>query len=120
VAVYRYKLWFLGLSKLQQCAVIIGVLSMIIVVLLWVTRDIKRPVRDRTPHIILNCVGCGVDPERQITMQNYVKNKLHEQRSQYQDEKQRLLQQKWDENGKRKWCRSHPQDHACKKLNEQR
>lgn len=108
------KFWYLGLNRLQQGAVIIGLLALIYVLIVWITRDLNRPVRDRIPHIILNCDTCGVDPEKQISMQNYVKNKLHEQQSTYQQERQRLRQQQWDENGRTRWCRSHPNDHACK------
>ena len=111
--VCRLELWYCGLNRIQQGLVIIGSVVFILAMGLWLTHVPSERPRQRV--IILNCDKCGTDPERTITYNEYMDRKEQEQRTWFTNKKQELRQQIWDDNGRARWCREHPQDRNCKK-----
>ena len=108
----RLERWYTGLNVIQQWSVKIGLVSLVICVILVVTREPHE--RPRQPHIILNCDHCGTDPERSITYNEYMDQKEQAQRTWFREVKQQIQQDIWDEKGRQRWCRNHPQDVNCK------
>ena len=108
----RLERWYTGLNVIQQWSVKIGLVSLVICVILVVTREPHE--RPRQPHIILNCDHCGTDPERSITYNEYMDQKEQAQRTWFREAKQQIQQDIWDEKGRQRWCRNHPQDRNCK------
>ena len=108
----RLERWYTGLNVIQQWSVKIGLVSLVICVILVVTREPHE--RPRQPHIILNCDHCGTDPERSITYNEYMDQKEQAQRTWFREAKQQIQQDTWDEKGRERWCRNHPQDRNCK------
>jgi len=100
--------WYRGLNCIQKVLAIIGVLVCVIAMGVWVTHEPSERPRQRV--IILNCDHCGTDPERTITYNEYMDRKEQEQRTWFANRKQELRQQIWDDNGRARWCREHPQD----------
>ena len=108
----RLERWYTGLHCTQQWLVKIGLVAFVICVILVVTREPRE--RPRQAHIILNCDHCGTDPERSITYNEYMDQKEQAQRTWFREAKQQIQQDIWDEKGRQRWCRNHPQDRNCK------
>jgi hypothetical protein len=110
----RLEQWYRSLHQVQQWVVkIMLVISAIAFVAIVTHEPSKRP---RPAKIILDCYeGCGSDPERTISYNEYMDRKERQERTWFRAEKQRLQQEIWDERGRQRWCRSHPQDTNCKK-----
>ena len=108
----RLEPWYCGLNRIQQVLVIIGFVVIVVASGMWLTHVPSERPRQRV--IILNCDHCGTDPERTITYNEYMDRKEQEQRTWFANKKQELRQQIWDDNGRARWCREHPQDPNCK------
>ena len=111
--VCRLEPWYRGLHRIQQVLVIVGAVIVVFAMCLWLTHTPSE--RPRQKVIILNCDKCGTDPERSISYNEYMDRKEQEQRTWFTNRKQELRQQIWDDNGRARWCREHPQDRNCKK-----
>jgi len=111
--VCRLEPWYRGLHRIQQVLVIVVAVVVILAMGLWLTHTPSE--RPRQKVIILNCDKCGTDPERSISYNEYMDRKEQEQRTWFTNRKQELRQQIWDDNGRARWCREHPQDRNCKK-----
>ena len=111
--VCRLEPWYRGLHRIQQVLVIVGAVVVVFAMGLWLTHTPSE--RPRQKVIILNCDKCGTDPERSISYNEYMDRKEQEQRTWFTNRKQELRQQIWDDNGRARWCREHPQDRNCKK-----
>jgi hypothetical protein len=110
---YKFLYWYQALHPVQQWLVKIGGAIFILLMLLIVTRTPSD--RPRQPKIILDCKpGCGVDPERSISYNEYMDRKEREQKAWFYEDKKRIQQEIWDEKGRQRWCRNHPQDRNCK------
>jgi hypothetical protein len=110
----KFFRWYNGLGQRQQWATIIGGILLVAIMVTWVTREPSK--RPRQPRIILDCYeGCGVNPERTISYNEYMDRKKQQQRMQFREDKQRIRQEIWDDNGRDRWCRNHPNDTNCKK-----
>jgi 5-methylcytosine-specific restriction endonuclease McrA len=49
-----------------------------------------------------------------MTYNEYQDQKEQQQQTWFAGEKQRLRQEIWDNRGRARWCRNHPQDRNCK------
>jgi ATPase subunit of ABC transporter with duplicated ATPase domains len=104
--------WYYSLHWTQQWLVKIGSALFIICCVIIVTHEPKE--RKKVSKIILDCYeGCGSNPERTISYNEYMDRKEQQQRTQFQEAKQQIQQQIWDERGRQRWCRNHPQDRNC-------
>lgn len=110
--VCRLELWYRGLNRIQQGLAIVGFVVVVLAMGLWITHMPSE--RPRQKVIILNCDYCGTDPERTISYNEYMDRKEQQQRTQFREDKQRIRQEIWDNNGRAKWCREHPKDYKCK------
>ena len=110
--VCRLEPWYRGLNRIQQVLVIISCVVVVTAMGIWITHVPSERPRPRL--IIRNCDHCGTDPERTITYNEYMDRKEQEQRTWFTNKKQELQQQIWDDNGRARWCREHPQDPNCK------
>jgi hypothetical protein len=109
----RLERWYNSLHRIQQWLVIIGFGLFLLCCVLLVTHEPRE--RSRQPRIILDCYeGCGSDPARTMTYNEYMDRKEQQQRTQFQEAKQQIQQQIWDERGRQRWCRNHPQDRNCR------
>ena len=109
----RFARWYQPLHPLQKWAVKISVGLLLLLFGLIVTHEPRE--RPRQPKIIKNCDQCGVDPDRTMTYNEYQDQKEQNQKSWFAGEKQRIQQEIWDEKGRVRWCRNHPEDRNCKK-----
>jgi hypothetical protein len=107
--------WYQQLPRWQQWLTLIGLATWILAMALWVTHEPSKRT-NKPPYILKNCDSCGVDPARQISQQEYNTIKKDNQRISYEQERQRLRQEEWDRRGRERWCRDHPRDSNCKKL----
>jgi hypothetical protein len=87
----------------------------IVAMALWVTHE-PRERKNKPPYILKNCDTCGVDPDRQISAQEYNTTKKQAWRASYEQEQQRLRQEEWDRRGRERWCRNRPLDPNCKNV----
>ena len=108
----RLDQWYHGLHRVQQWG-FKAVLAVVAVALVAIVTH-EPSERPRQLKIILNCDGCGVDPTRAISYNQYIERKEQEQRTWFTNRKQELRQERWDDNGRTRWCREHPQDRNCK------
>ena len=104
--------WYTGLHRIQQWLVKIGLVICVLCFILVVTHEPRE--RKQVTKIILNCDHCGTDPERSITYNEYMDQKEQAQRTWFREAKQQIQQDIWDEKGRQRWCRNHPQDVNCK------
>ena len=109
----RLERWYRSLHQVQQWAVKIMMALMAFVFIAIVTHEPRE--RPRQTKIILDCSpGCGVDPERAISYNEYMDQKEREQKSWFSEDKKRIQQEMWNEKGRQRWCRNHPQDRNCR------
>ena len=110
---YRFSRWYQAAHPVYQWGVKIGgVLAVIFFVLIVTRTPSDRPKQTR---IILDCrEGCGSDPERTISYNEYMDRKEQQQRTWFREAKQQIQQNIWDERGRQRWCRNHPNDKNCK------
>ena len=109
----QFEHWYFGLSKVQRVLFYVGLGLLCFIFIAIITHEPRE--RPRYPKIILDCnPGCGVDPERAISYNDYMDRKDREQKSWLREEKKRIQQENWDENGRARWCRNHPQDRNCR------
>ena len=108
----RLLRWYATAHPLQQWAAKITAVLVVIVCIAMVTHEPRQ--RDRPPRIILNCDHCGTDPERTMTYNEYQDRKEQQQRTWFREAKQQIQQDIWNERGRQRWCRNHPQDKNCK------
>jgi hypothetical protein len=108
----RLERWYTGLNRIGQWSVKIGLVSFAVCCALVVTHEPSE--RRRAPKIVLNCDICGTDPERSMTYNEYIERKEQAQKIQFFNAKQKIQQEIWDERGRQRWCRDHPQDKNCK------
>jgi len=108
----RFNRWYQPLHPLQKWTIKIGVGLLLLLGVLIVTHEPSE--RPRQTKIIKNCDICGVDPERSISYNEYQDRKEQQQRTRFAGEKQRLRQEIWDEKGRARWCKNHPEDRNCK------
>jgi hypothetical protein len=111
----RIHAWYQQLPRWQQWLTVSGLAAWILAMGLWVTHE-PRERKNRPPYILKNCDTCGVDSARQISAQEYNATKKQAWRASYEQEQQRLRQEEWDRRGRERWCRNHPRDSNCKKL----
>ena len=104
--------WYNSLHRIQQWLVKIGSVLLIICCALVVTHEPSE--RKRVSKIILNCDHCGSDPERTISYNEYIERKEQAQKTKFIEDKQKIQQEIWDEKGRQRWCRNHPQDRNCR------
>jgi hypothetical protein len=109
----RMEQWYHSLHRLQQWAFKITLAFILVFIIVIVTREPSE--RPRQARIILDCYeGCGVDPERAISYNEYIARKEQQQRTWVANRKQELRQEIWNDNGRARWCRNHPQDRNCR------
>lgn len=108
----RFERWYRGLGRIQRGLFYVGLGLACFILGAMVTHEPRE--RPRQPKIILNCDKCGVDPERAMTYNEYQDQKEQQQQTWFAGEKQRLRQEIWDNRGRARWCRNHPQDRNCK------
>lgn len=113
----RAKRWYQHLPVWQQWLVLAGLALWIVTMALWITHE-PRERKNRPPYILKNCDTCGVDPDRQISAQEYNALKKQAWRASYEQERQRLRQAEWDRRGRERWCRNNPRDPNCKKFQQ--
>jgi hypothetical protein len=105
--------WYNKLHVVQQWLVKIGIVLFLLAYVMIVTHEPSE--RPRHTKIILDCYeGCGVDPERSIGYNEYIDRKKQEQRTWFRQENQRIQQEIWDDRGRQRWCKQHPNDKNCK------
>jgi hypothetical protein len=105
--------WYRSLHRVQQWAFKIILMTSAFIIIAIVTHEPSE--RKRVSRIILDCYeGCGVDPARAISYNEYMDRKEQQQQTWFRNEKQRIQQEIWDERGRQRWCRNHPQDRNCK------
>lgn len=105
--------WYTGLNRIQQWLVKIGLVLFVLCFILIVTHEPSE--RPRQSRIVLDChEGCGSDPERTISYNEYMDRKEQAQKTWFREAKQQIQQDIWNENGHQRWCRNHPQDRNCK------
>ena len=110
---FQFVRWYNNLHVIQQWLVKIGIVLFLLCCILVVTHTPGE--RPRQPRIILDCYeGCGSDPERTITYREYMDRKEQSARVWFNEEKQRIQQEIWDDKGRQRWCRNHPQDRNCR------
>ena len=112
---HRVHRWYQGLPRWQQWLTVFSLATWIVAMALWVTHE-PRERKNRPPYILKNCDTCGVDPDRQISAQEYNATKKQAWRASYEQEQQRLRQAEWDRRGRERWCRNHPRDVNCKNI----
>ena len=103
--------WYTGLNRIQQWLVKIGLVTFGVCCILVVTHEPRE--RKQITKVILNCNTCGVDASRTITYNEYMDQKEQQQKTWFHEAKQQLQQDVWDEKGRQRWCRNHPQDRNC-------
>ena len=108
----KLERWYTNLNCIGQWSVKIGLVSFVICCALTVTREPRE--RPRQAKIILGCDTCGVDPARTISYNEYMDRKEQQHRSWLREAKQQIQQDIWNEQGRQRWCRDHPQDKNCK------
>jgi len=105
--------WYRSLHRVQQWAFKIMLALSAFIIMAIVTHEPSE--RPRQARIILDCYeGCGSDPARTISYNEYMDRKEQQQRTQFQEAKQQIQQQIWDERGRQRWCRNYPQDRNCR------
>ena len=105
--------WYTGLNCIQQWSVKIGLVICVLCFILVVTHEPRE--RPRQTHIVLDCYeGCGSDPARTITYNEYMDKKEQQQKTWFREATQQIQQDVWDEKGRQRWCRNHPQDRNCR------
>ena len=105
--------WYTGLNRIQQWSVKIGLVICVLCFILVVTHEPRE--RPRQTHIVLDCYeGCGSDPARTITYNEYMDKKEQQQKTWFRGATQQIQQDVWDEKGRQRWCRNHPQDRNCR------
>jgi len=105
--------WYTGLNRIQQWSVKLGLVAVILLCIMLVTHEPRE--RPRQTHIVLDCYeGCGSDPARTITYNEYMDKKEQQQKTWFREAKQQIQQDVWDEKGRQRWCRNHPQDRNCR------
>jgi len=109
----RLERWYRNLHRVQQWMFKVAMALVAFIIVAMVTHEPSE--RKRPSKIILNCDHCGTDPERSISYNEYMDRKEQQQQVWFQEEKQRIQQEIWDERGRQRWCRNHPQDTNCKK-----
>jgi type III secretory pathway component EscR len=108
----RLERWYLSLNVVQQWSVKILSVTFIICCIILVTHEPSE--RKQVSKIILNCDHCGSDPERTISYNEYIERKEQAQKIQFFEAKQQIQQEVWNEKGRQRWCRNHPQDRNCR------
>ena len=108
----RIERWYFGLGRIQRVLFYAGLGLLCFIFIAIITHEPRE--RSRQPKIIKNCDICGVDPERSISYNEYQDQKEQAQRTWFTTEKQRIRQEIWDERGRARWCRNHPEDRNCK------
>jgi hypothetical protein len=108
----RFERWYNNLHRIQQWLVKIGLAVFVLLCIMLVTHEPSE--RKRQARIILNCDNCGTDPERAMDYNTYMDQKERLQKAWFFEDKKRIQQEIWDENGRRRWCRAHPNDKNCK------
>ena len=108
----RLEQWYRSLHQVQQGGVKIAMALVAFAIIAIVTHEPSE--RKRPSRIILNCDHCGTDPERSISYNEYMDLKEQQQQAWFREERQRIQQEIWDERGRQRWCRNHPQDRNCK------
>jgi hypothetical protein len=110
----KLKRWCNQLNVIQQWLVKLSLIIFFVLCILVVTHEPSE--RPRQARIILDCYeGCGSDPLRTISYNEYMDRKKQQQRTQFQEAKQQIQQQIWNERGLQRWCHNHPQDKNCKR-----
>ena len=105
--------WYTGLHRVQQWLVWLGVALFVLICAVMVTHGPTD--RPRQPRIILDCYeGCGSDPQRTISYNEYMNRREQAQQVGFREELQRIQQQARDERGRQRWCREHPKDKNCR------
>jgi len=104
--------WYQGRSQIQRWAVWIGLGLVVFMLAAVVTHEPRE--RPRPPKIIKNCDHCGTDPERTMTYNEYQDQREQAQRRWFGEERARIQQDVWNERGRARWCREHPQDRNCR------
>ena len=112
---FRIHAWYQGLSRWQQWLTLISLGVWMLAMGLWITHEPSER-KNKPAYILKNCDTCGVDPSRQISQQEYNSIKKDTQRTNYEQERQRLRQEEWDRRGRERWCRNNPQDPTCKNV----
>ena len=108
-----FKRWYREQYGLAR----IGVWVSAVMVLLMLGKCVTNTPgnRKQVSKIILDCrEGCGSDPDRSISYNEYMNQKEQAQKSWFKNEQQRIQQEARDESGRLRWCREHPQDRNCK------
>ena len=109
----KLERWYTSLHRIQRWLVIIGSGLFLLCCILVVTHEPRE--RPRQSKIVLDCYeGCGSDPKRTISYNEYIERKEQAQKIRFLEAKQQIQQTIWDENGRQRWCRNHPQDRNCK------
>jgi hypothetical protein len=93
--------WYTSLHRVQQWLFKIAIAISIIFFIVIVTHEPKD--RPRQARIILNCDQCGTDPERVISYNEYMDKKEQTARAWVKDERQRIRQEAWDEQGRNRF-----------------
>ena len=105
--------WYHSLHLVQQWVFKVMLALVAVVFIAMITHEPRE--RTRQARIILDCnPGCGVDPERAISYNEYIERKEREQKAWFREDKKRIQQEIWDEKGRARWCQTHPQDRNCK------
>lgn len=105
--------WYCSLHQVQQWVFKVILALMAFAFIAMVTHEPSE--RPRRAKIILDCYeGCGSDPQRTISYNEYMAQKDQQQRTWITNRKQELRQEIWDDNGRARWCREHPQYSNCK------
>lgn len=109
----RLERWYCSLHRVQRWAFNVIMALIAFAVIAIITHEPRE--RPRQTRIILDCnPGCGVDPERAISYNEYIDRKEREQKAWFFEDKKRIQQEIWDEKGRARWCREHPRDSNCK------
>ena len=109
----RLERWYHSLHRVQQWLVWLGLALFVSMFAVIVTHGPTD--RPRQPRIILDCYeGCGSDPARTISYNEYMNRKEQAQQVRFREERARIQQQARDERGRARWCREHPQDRNCR------
>lgn len=105
--------WYHSLHRVQQWLVWLGLVLLVSTFAVMVTHEPRE--RPHQPRIILDChEGCGSDPERTISYNEYMDQREQAQRRWFGEERQRIQQDVWNERGRARWCREHPHDRNCR------
>jgi len=106
--------WYCSLHRMQQWAFKIMLVISAVAIIAIVTHEPSE--RPRQARIILDCYeGCGVNLERTISYNEYMNRKEQAEKVRFKEEQQQIQQEIWNERGRQRWCRNHPQDTNCKR-----